>query len=148
MKKLLLNLIVVASLFTAVIPAVYAQTSTQTVSKEDEQMAAIMTIHTVRLVHSITHGFSDMKGNLLAKNEDGSSTYAVKGLSGMQAAKQEIIVSPDGKARYIASYKGDVKKLSFAFAAFTIGVVTSSANSDGNFSIEQNAEARSETTLV
>jgi hypothetical protein len=116
-------------------------------STEDATASLNISKNIIKIIGSLAKDFTDMKGDLITKTDDGTSVYGVKNLDGMMESSQYIMIKSDGGKYYIASYKDDYKKLGMSFAAFT-GGVTTVTNNDGNFSVEPNKEKSTSDKLV
>ena len=118
-----------------------------TVSADDTRASLEIARNIIKLISALPKDFSDVKGVLVTKTDDGTTVYGVNNMDVMMADNQYIMIKSGGAAYYIANYTGDVKKLTMSFAAFT-GGVTTLTNADGNFIITQDKANSTDDKLV
>jgi hypothetical protein len=144
MKRVIL-ILAALSLTAANGSDIYAQSST--VSADDTKASLEISKNIIRLISALAKDFTDVRGDLITKTDDGTSVYNVNNMATMMADNQYVMVKSGGAAYYIANYAGDAKKLTMSFAAFT-GGVTTLTNADGNFVISQDKEKSTSEKLV
>ena len=106
----------------------------------DEEEAIRSTI--MKLITSAINKFSDLKGDLISKKEDGSSQFAVKGMESMKSSNQYILADKGGKMHYVAIWQGDTKKILTSFKAFY------SLHDGEDYIIEQDKQAATDSKRV
>jgi hypothetical protein len=144
MKKVILS-----ALALLLIMAGYSRASAQgaSISADDTRASLDISKNIIKLISALAKDFSDVKGDLITKTDDGTSVYGVNSMDAMMADNQYVMIKSGGAAYYIANYTGDAKKLTMSFAAFT-GGVTTLTNADGNFVITQDKEKSTDEKLV
>jgi hypothetical protein len=144
MKKVLLSAIAILFLASSY-TSVNAQATPQ--ATDDAKASLDISRNIIKIITGLSNSFSDVKGDLLTKTDDGTSVYTVPSMDAMMADDQYVMIKSGGAAYYIANYKGDAKKLAMSFAAFT-GGVTTITNNDGNFTITQDKDKSTSDKLV